>query len=260
MSDPDLPGATGENRPTTRVFFDGGRPLGSDGDERVETDDSERVETDGSERVETDGETGPDRDDGGVGGRIRSLLYAGEEPRAAVPVADGYLVATTHRLLVYTPRDDGANLEVVHGPNATAISHDASGNAQLLQPIVYTVGGGLLLVVLGTMLNVQGMSDAVPSMEGGGGVGVGSILAQIASLLSLVGLLDELMAVAGALALLVGTALTGAYLYTRRSEVVVRVAGESDLRIAAGSTTERETEAFAEEAGVDYSPPSFRRS
>jgi hypothetical protein len=234
VSDPDQPEATGENRPTTRVFFDGG------------------------ERVASDDETEPDSDNSGVGGRIRSLLYAGEEPQAAVPVADGYLVATTHRLLVYTPRGDGTNLEVVEGPNATAISHDASGNAQLLQPIVYTVGGGLLLVVLGTMLNFQGLSDAVPRVSGG--VGVGSILAQIASLLSLVGLLDELMAVAGALALLVGTALTGAYLYTRRSEVVVRVAGESDLRVPAGSTTERETEAFAEEAGVDYSPPSFRRS
>lgn len=245
MSDSDA-SAADDDPTTTRIFFDGGRQTATDGD--------------GESRQEVADGGDPERDHGGVGDRIRSLLYAGEEPRAAVPVADGYLVATTHRLLVYTPRGDGVNLEVVKGPNATAISHDASGNAQLLQPIVYTVGGGLLLVVLGTVLNLQGMSDAVPSMEGSGGVGVGNILAQIASVLSLVGLIDELMAVAGALALLLGTALTGAYLYTRRSEVVVSVAGESDVRIDAGSTTERETEAFAEEAGVDYSPPSFRSS
>lgn len=237
MSDSDPPAAADDDRPTTRVFSDGGRP----------TESGRSEQTSGS-------------DGGGLGDRVRSLLYAGEEPRAALPVADGYLVATTHRLLVYTPRGDGVNLRVVERPNATAVSHDASGNEQLLEPIVYTIGGGLLLVVLGSVLNFGSMADAVPSMEGAGSVGVGSILAQIASVLSLVGLVDELMAVGGALALLVGTALTGVYLYTRRSEIVVRVAGESDLRVSAGSTTERETEAFAEEAGVDYSPPSFRRS
>jgi hypothetical protein len=194
--------------------------------------------------------------DGDVGDRIRSLLYAGEQPRAAMQIADGYLVATTHRLLVYTPRGDGANLQVVQRPNASALTHDASGNTMLLKPIVYTVGGGLLLAILGTVLDFGSMAGAVPSIEGPG-IGVGSILAQVSSLLAMVAIVDEVMAVVGALSLLVGMLLIGVYLYTRQSEIVVTVAGESDLRIAAGSATNSDTETFAEEAGIEYSPPLF---
>jgi hypothetical protein len=215
-----------------------------------------------SRRVRTDGglpdDAPSDSDDASVSDRLGSLLYAGESARAAMRIEGGYLVATSHRLLAYTPESDGANLRVVHRPNAEAVGHDASGNTRLLKPLAYSVGGGLLLVVLGATLSFESMAGVVPTVDAG--LGVASVLSQIASVLALVALVDELMSLLGALALIVGVALTGTYLYTRQSEVVVTVAGSENLRLSAGTATEANAESFAAEAGVDYSPPSFRSS
>lgn len=177
---------------------------------------------------------------------IDSLLYAGETRRAQLPVSNGALVATSHRLLAVTPDGDGPNLRVVQRPNAEAVGRTTSGR-RFLRPAVWTLGGGTLAVAAGSVLSLQSMADAVPTVEGFGGV-----LAPIRTVLSLVGIVDELLLVVGALALLAGVGVVAVWLVVREPVVTVSVAGDEPLRVPAAGVTDRELRAFADDADLQY--------
>lgn len=215
------------------------------------------------ESVERDAERAPERlvTDGGrdaLAERVRGLLYAGEEPVATLPVADGLVVATSHRLLVYTPDGDGPNLRVVEGPNVTGVGRDTTGDDRLRRPTALGVGGGLLATLAGLSFDPENPLETTPTDTGG--VGIEGLLSPIQGLLDVVTLVDDLLVAVGVLALLGGLVGLAAYLVGRETTVVVAVAGDDDLRVAAGGTTAEELRSFASTAGVDYNPPSFRSS
>lgn len=184
---------------------------------------------------------------------VESHLYAGEEVRASLPVADGRLVATSHRVLAYAPDADPeerATLRSVHRVNVTDVSPSSTATDWLVRPIAYTVIGGFTMVLGGSMVSLDSMSTTTP--DGAGATGVGGLLSMVDGVLSVLSLVDDLLRVAGALSLLLGVALMGVYAATRGREVVVETEGEADtLRLNAGGVDDGEIERFRADAGVD---------
>jgi hypothetical protein len=186
--------------------------------------------------------------------QITQLTYAGEEPTATLPVRDGILVATTHRLLVYTPDGDGAVLQTVEAPNVTGLGYARLGNGRW-RPALVAFAVGVASLLVGQTVSVEPPSVAVAdSPVAGGG------LDAVTETIRLVGLLDELATVVGVGALLVAAGLLASDGISRDAQVVVRVAGEDPLAVPAGETDATTVESFAASVGVDYSPPSFRSS
>ncbi|MFC7136355.1 hypothetical protein ACFQRB_06975 [Halobaculum litoreum] len=107
-----------------------------------------------------------------------ALLYAGEEPRAELPVADGRLVATSHRVIAYAPDDDErATLRGVHRANVRAVRLSSTGTDWLARPIAYCVVGGLAMVAGGSLVSFDAMSTTMP--DSAGATGVGGLLSTI---------------------------------------------------------------------------------
>jgi len=186
--------------------------------------------------------------------RVDRLTYAGEEPTATLSVRDGILVATTHRLLVYTPDDDGVVLQTVAAPNVTGVGHTTGGNRRWRPALVaFAVGVAGLLVG-------QTLSVAPPSVASADSPVAGGGLDAVTETIRLVGLLDELATVVGVGASLVAAGLLASDGISRKAQVVVRVAGDDPLVVSAGETDAAAVRSFAASVGVDYSPPSFRSS
>ncbi|WP_348612374.1 hypothetical protein [Halobaculum rarum] len=183
--------------------------------------------------------------------RIESHLYAGEEVGASLPVADGHLVVTTHRVIAHTPAtDERATLRAVHRVNVTDVSPASTATDWLVRPIAYTVIGGLAMVLGGSMVSLDSMGASMP--DSAGATGVGGLLSMIGGVLSVLSLVDDALRVAGALSLLLGAALLGVYAATRGREVVVETEGEADtLRLDAGGVDDDAIARFRAEVGVD---------
>ncbi|WP_277553755.1 hypothetical protein [Halobaculum limi] len=187
----------------------------------------------------------------GTDPHVDAMLYAGEEACASLPIANGTLVATTHRLLAYAPdADERATLRSVHRVNVTDVSVTPNGHDWLVRPTAYAVIGGLAMVVGGSVVSFDAMNTEMP--QSAGAAGIGGLLSMIGGLLSVLSMVDDALRVLGSLSLLVGVALMGLYLYTRGHDVVVETEGEADtLRVAAGDADSAEVERFVADAGLD---------
>ena len=182
---------------------------------------------------------------------VDALLYAGEEERASVAVANGRLVATSHRLLAYAPdADERATLRSVHRVNVADVSPSSTAADRLIRPTAYALVGGLAMVAAGSLVPFDSMNAGTPGAAGA--TGIGGLLSTIGGLLSVLAVVDDALRVVGAVALLVGAALSGLYAYTRSNEVVVETEGEAEtLRVDAGDADAAAVEEFRSEAGFD---------
>ncbi|SHG48506.1 hypothetical protein [Halobaculum gomorrense] len=254
----DFGGDADDDRdPTTG---DGGVAFGADG-----ADDADTVVSPAEPSPLTDpGSLGSTDDASGAAGRggdaratsgtdsVESLLYAGEEVRASLPVADGRLVATSHRVLAFAPDadpDERATLRAVHRVNVTDVSPSSTATDWLVRPIAYAVGGGLAMVLGGSMVSLDSMRATTP--EGAGAAGLGGLLSMVGSVLSVLSLVDDVLRVLGALSLLLGAALMGVYAATRGREVVVETEGEADtLRLDAAGVDDDAVDRFRADAEI----------
>lgn len=184
-----------------------------------------------------------DSDDSPVGNSVasdsavESLLYDGETVAERVPIDDGSLVLTSHRLLAFTPDSDGRTLEVVHRPNVEAVTVASSARSGYLPPALKALLVGALLVGVGATIPVDGVADAAPTAGGASAPGLGQTIGVLGALLSAVALIDDVLRLLGALVLLGGVALLGLYLRSRKRVVVVSVAGGDDSRFRAANVT-----------------------
>lgn len=170
-------------------------------------------------------------DDGGDaawGDRVDELLYDGEALAETVSVGDARVVVTSHRVLAFTPAGDGPNFRQVDRPNVVGVSSGSVGEpAHLLRGIRWTAIG-LVLVLAGVFVDTDAIVGDVDLGTGGGQIGVGGVLGVVRSMLDLLGRLDDLLVTVGALAMLLGVAVLGVYLWTRDPALVVEVAGDAD--------------------------------
>lgn len=193
--------------------------------------------------------------------RVDDLLYDGETVETEVVVGEGGVVVTTHRVLAFTPGGKGSNFESVDRPNVTDVERTTRGNfVYLTQAIKALIVGGVLLAA-GQVVSLDSMVGGI-ELGTTGGMGLGGFLSLMQSLLNLLAMLDEIMTAAGALGLLLGVVILGAYALSRESLLVVAMAGDDDLELPAtqadDSVAERLDRAVRAEgsSGADSPPDS----
>jgi hypothetical protein len=163
--------------------------------------------------------------------RVDELLYDGESVHERLEIESAQVVVTSHRVIAFTPDLDGQNFQQVDRPNVTGVDTGADANDALLSRVISTGAIGLLLVVVGSVIDFDSilgdatLSDGATSGEMGR---MGSVIDTTRSMLDMFAQLDDMMRVVGALALLLAVALFGVYWLGRDSLFVVTTAGESD--------------------------------
>jgi hypothetical protein len=172
--------------------------------------------------------------------RAENLLYDGEAVEAQVRVGEGGVVVTSHRVLAFTPDREGSNYRAVDRPNVNGASVTSSGEFQFLQQAIKAIVVGVVLVGAGMTVSLDGLVSGVSLDSGGaaGTVGLGQMMGLLQTLLSLLGQLDDLMRIFGALALVFGAVVLGVYIWSRERLLVVGVAGEDDIELTAPENEE----------------------
>ena len=158
---------------------------------------------------------------------VDDLLYDGEAVVETVPVDDGRVVVTTHRLLAWTPAGEGRRLRSVARPNVASVSEAREGGERAFGVALRAGVVGVVCLVVAPLAAVD-----VPDVSGGEAA-LGGGLDALASLFGALALLDEALTVAGALALAVAAAAAGWFLRRRERVVRVDVAGEDDVSVRA---------------------------
>jgi len=166
--------------------------------------------------------------------RVDDLLYDGEDVDTEVEVGEGAVVVTSHRVLAFTPESDGANYDYVDRPNVAGVERTARGTVAYLFHAVRALLVGGVLLAAGQLVSLDDMVGGVDlGTTGGAGMGLGSFLSMMQTLLDVLAMLDEIMTAGGAVALLLATLLLGAYAWSREDLLVVEVAGDDDLELPA---------------------------
>jgi len=201
--------------------------------------------------------------------QVDRLLYDGERVVENVGVGSSRLVVTSHRLLAFTPDEDGANFRAVDIPNVEDVRVATDGNRRYLRWTLRPLLLGGILLLAGSTLDID---DPLSSVDTGGAgeTGAGGILSTVSSLTGLLAVLDDVMLAIGALCLLVVALLFGLYLYSRETRFVVGVAGDADVELAGAgdqsavvtrletalASTDRSDDDLVEQSGTDPGPPT----
>ena len=169
------------------------------------------------------------------GERADELLYDGESVQEQVRVGDGGVVVTSHRVLAFTPDREGPNYRQVDRPNVEGVSQTTSGEFQFLEQAIKAIVVGIVLVVAGLTVNLDGLVSGISLDSGGaaGAIGIGQMMGLLQGMLQLLAQLDDLMRLFGALALAFGAIVLGVYLWSREELLVISVAGGDDVELTA---------------------------
>lgn len=166
-------------------------------------------------------------------GSVEDLLYEGETVRTRVEVEDGEVVVTSHRLLAFTPEDDGENFRDVDLPNVTDVGPGHEGERNLLWTGGRVLAYGFVLAGVGTAVDFEALVPTTSvSTRGTGRLGIDGLFGTLNRFLSLFAQLDEIMQTIGALLLLFGVFVFGVYYLTRDRVLSIGVAGDGeDIRV-----------------------------
>ena len=177
-----------------------------------------------------------DGDERAWAGSVEDLLYESERVRNEVDLEAGRVVVTTHRLLAFTPDDEGTNFRDVDLPNVTSVAGGHRGESTLVaQGLRFLLYGGVLLAV-GVFVDFSAFvpTDAFGANAGATGrIGLGGFVSIMNRFIGLIASLDRIARVLGAVLLLFSTFVFGVYLLTRDRVLVVEVAGDEDVQVPA---------------------------
>ncbi|MFW6017771.1 MAG: hypothetical protein ACOCPX_03035 [Halapricum sp.] len=162
--------------------------------------------------------------------RVEALLYEGETVEERVEVGSATVVVTSHRVLAFTPAQEGANFRQADRPNVTGVSAESSGDSTFLRYAVRATAYGVVLIVAGVLLPLDAILSDVAIPESTGQLGIGSVLGLFEQLLALLRNLGEFMQLIGALLLLFAIVPFGVYLWSRERSIVIDLA-EADESI-----------------------------
>lgn len=185
--------------------------------------------------------------------RVDELLYEGERVRESVDVDDARVVVTTHRVLAFTPTDgSGPNYRAIDLPNVTRVTAGGESDGEALQQAIVWGVFGIVLVGGGIAFEMGSLFSLPETLESGAVGGTGGIVSGFRTLVSLLSLLDEAVAVVGVGALAVGAVSAYRYLDSREHVVTLAVAGDDDVRLpVTGASTDPSTASPHAEAHAD---------
>lgn len=165
--------------------------------------------------------------------RVEDLLYDGETVRETVDLATGQVVVTSHRVLAFTPRTEGANFRQADLPNVEGVGFGAQTEADLLERALRFSVIGVVLLGFGVVVDFGSIVGDVDLTggEAAGQIGIGGMLGAIQTMLGLIRSLDQYMQLFGAVALVLGVVLLSVYWYLREPTVVIEVAGGDDIHV-----------------------------
>jgi hypothetical protein len=159
-------------------------------------------------------------------------LLAGETLDEQVDVRRGWVVATSHRLVVFDPDADGKRFVAVDRPNVLDVRTTGGGNSRLRSS---AFRAGLYAVVLlagGSVARGLGLRDLFTAgPDVGSTPGVGGLVSVLSLVGALVGLVVDVVLFGGLLAGVVALALYALYRRGRAPTLVVERAGEDDLEL-----------------------------
>lgn len=159
-------------------------------------------------------------------------LLAGETLDEYIDVRRGWVVATSHRLVVFDPDADGKRFVTVDRPNVLDVRTTGGGDSRLR---LYAFRAGLYAVALlasGSVARGLGLRDLfTASPDVGSTPGVGGLVSALSLVGALVGLVVDVVFFGGLLTGVVALALYAFYRRGRAPTLVVERAGEDDLEL-----------------------------
>jgi hypothetical protein len=171
--------------------------------------------------------------------RVTDLLYDGETVRETVDVGANRVYVTSHRVLAFTESNgdaSAANFRRVDHPNVDGVSAaNDSDRRALAKALLWTVAG-VPLVVAGVLVEVGDVLSLPESVQSGGAAaGVGGAISLFRDVFAALSLVDEAVAVVGGLLLALAAWSAVRYARSRERLVVLRVAGDDDVRLPVGA-------------------------
>lgn len=184
--------------------------------------------------------------------RVNQLLHEGETVRGSVPVGDGEVYVTTHRILAFRSGDaDGANFRQVDRPNVDGVAASAESDREALASALAWGVLGVALAATGVLVEVGGMFAPPAALEQGGVAGAGGVVSLFRTVFDALALVDEAVAVVGGLGLAVAAWYAARYWRSREHVVTVAVAGDEDVVLAVGDEhVDDATDVAADAAGA----------
>lgn len=169
--------------------------------------------------------------------QAEQLTYEGEDVTETVEVDTGGVVVTTHRVLVFSPEDDGEAFSHVDLPNVETVETIQAGERDHLETAAKAGIVGVVLLVAGAVLPLDSLVGDVSFGRGAGRIGIGGIVGAMEQMLAVLESLDTVLLVLGAIALLVASGAMGWYLQTRERRLRIDRAGDDPLTLTLGDET-----------------------
>jgi hypothetical protein len=178
-------------------------------------------------------------------------LLAGETLVERHDVRGGWVAVTTHRLLVFDPDPDtdGRRFEAVDRPNVVGVGTTGGGSRTVLSYALQAGGYAVVLLGGGALLRSTGVQSLFSAPETGA-QGVDGVLSVLSLVGVVVGLLVDLLFVAGGLAVGLALGLTAWFLRSRAPTLVVERAGDDDIRLRLPATGDATRVVAAVEAAL----------
>jgi hypothetical protein len=166
------------------------------------------------------------------GADVDRLLFDGETVEEDVPVGGDRLVVTSHRVLAFLPTRDGSNFEAVHRPNVTGVRRESGGSSDQLERGLKAAVLGFVLLVGGSIVSFDGLLDgASVDAAAASQTGIGDVLGLLDVLNTVLAFVDDALVFGAILSLAVAAVAFTLYWRSRRTDVVIRVAGGEDVRL-----------------------------
>ncbi|PSP55005.1 hypothetical protein BRC82_07615 [Halobacteriales archaeon QS_1_67_19] len=163
--------------------------------------------------------------------RLSSMLFQGEEVEEEFSVEGARVAVTTHRVLVFTPDDEGRRFDHADRPNVLDASVETTGQDSYVDWGVRTAVYGAVLFGGGFLIQTSGILDELDAAQppaDAPGVGIGQMFTLLPKLL---GMLTTTLLLGGGLLVLGALGLVALYLSSRERELVIERAGRDPMRV-----------------------------
>lgn len=158
---------------------------------------------------------------------FEGLTFAGETVVEAISVSGGTIGVTTHRVLALTPDDGGPNFHAVDRPNVESVELASAGDADRgFRAVRY---GVYALALFGGSFLVR--FDSMSGIEPPATTGAGQVVGMAVALTGLLSAVDDVLRVAGVVALLVALGFAALYGHSRARHLRIAVAGADPIRV-----------------------------